>query len=64
MTRKRFIAGAKCPKCGNTDCVMYFQENNIGHIECADCGHKEAETNQQVDEAKRTNENVIGVFKP
>ncbi len=63
-TRKRFVAGAVCPKCQAMDTIMLFFENNIEKLECVECGYHESQADQQVDQAKRPNENVIGVFKP
>ena len=62
--KKRFIAGAKCPKCGKLDTVVYQMLENIGHIECVSCGHQQTEADDQVADLARTNEQVIGVFKP
>lgn len=62
--RKRFIAGAKCTNCGETDTVIYQQLENIGQVECVKCGHVEKETDGQVAEQTRENEQVIGIFKP
>lgn len=63
-TRKRFVAGAHCPKCQAMDTIMLFFENNVEKLECVQCGYHEAQTEQKVSQAKRTDESVIGVFKP
>lgn len=43
---------------------MLFFENNVEKLECVQCGYHEAQTEQKVSQAKRTDESVIGVFKP
>lgn len=43
---------------------MLFFENNLEKMECVSCGYNQSQTEQEVGEATRTNENVIGVFKP
>ena len=63
-TRKRFVAGAICPKCKSMDTIMLFFENNVEKLECVQCDYSEEQTEQQVEKAKRENESVIGVFKP
>lgn len=63
-TRKRFVAGAICPKCKSMDTIMLFFENNVEKLECVQCDYSEVQTEQQVEKAKRENESVIGVFKP
>ncbi|RDV24859.1 DNA-binding protein [Alteromonas aestuariivivens] len=63
-TKRRFIAGATCPKCKATDTIMLFFENNVEKLECVKCGYAESQTEQPVASATRQNENVIGVFKP
>lgn len=39
--KKRFIAGAKCPKCEALDRVVMFTENDHEWIECIECGYSE-----------------------
>jgi uncharacterized protein len=38
-TKRRFIAGAKCPKCELTDKIVLHQGENIYYAECVHCGH-------------------------
>ncbi|MCC2617034.1 YheV family putative metal-binding protein [Aestuariibacter halophilus] len=67
MTRKikrRFVAGATCPKCKAFDTIMLYFENNVEKLECVSCGYHQSQTDTQVQNAQRSNENVIGVFKP
>ena len=62
--RKRFIAGATCPKCKSLDTIMLYFENNVEKIRCTNCDYAESQADTQVKDATRANENVIGVFKP
>ncbi len=62
--KKRFIAGATCPKCQSMDTLMVFFENNVEKMQCVHCDYTEAQTQENVDAAIRANEDVIGVFKP
>ncbi|GAC16321.1 YheV family putative zinc ribbon protein [Aliiglaciecola lipolytica] len=63
-TKKRFVAGAICPKCKAQDTIMLFFENNVEKLACVECDYTESQVEKQVDSAKRQNEDVIGVFKP
>lgn len=36
--RKRFIAGAVCPRCGVQDRIVMFTEGSAQLRECIDCG--------------------------
>ncbi|MDX1677042.1 YheV family putative zinc ribbon protein [Arsukibacterium sp.] len=62
--KKRFIAGASCPKCHAMDTMMLFLENNVEKVECVSCGHQMVQPAEQVNKASRASEQVIGVFKP
>ena len=64
VSKKRFIAGAVCPKCQSMDSIMLFMENNVEKIQCTQCDYQETQTDKQIDSQTRDNENVIGVFKP
>lgn len=63
-TKKRFVAGATCPKCRALDTIMLYFENNVEKLECVECGYSESQTDKNVTKATRTSESVIGVFKP
>lgn len=39
--KKRFIAGAKCPKCQALDRVVLFTTADDEWIECIECGYSE-----------------------
>ncbi|MGB0898515.1 MAG: YheV family putative zinc ribbon protein [Psychrobium sp.] len=62
--KKRFIAGAKCPKCGEQDTLKLYKENDVEKIECVDCGHKQSQVDDKVAKAAVQPTEVIGVFKP
>ncbi|WP_147200097.1 YheV family putative zinc ribbon protein [Pantoea sp. MBD-2R] len=62
--RKRFIAGATCPKCQAKDTLALWKENNIDVVECVKCGHQMREADKHVRDEVRTNEQVIGIFHP
>ncbi|MEP1385081.1 MAG: YheV family putative zinc ribbon protein [Paraglaciecola sp.] len=63
-TKKRFVAGATCPKCRALDTIMLYFENNVEKLECVQCGYSESQTEKSVTQATRASESVIGVFKP
>jgi len=62
--KKRFIAGAVCPKCKAMDTMALTKENNVEKVTCVSCGEQMVQTEAQVDEVVREHEQVIGVFKP
>lgn len=62
--KRRFIAGATCPKCQALDTISLYFENNIEKLECVACGYSESQTDGKITDAKRENEDVIGIFKP
>ena len=40
-TRKRFIAGAVCPQCGETDRLVVYKEDGFNFRACVSCDFKE-----------------------
>ncbi len=40
-TKKRFIAGAVCPKCGEQDVLQMYRQDDAEYRECVDCGFKD-----------------------
>jgi len=62
--RKRFIAGATCPKCQQKDTLALWRENNVDVVECVKCGHQMREADKQVRKEVRENAQVIGIFHP
>ena len=63
-TKKRFVAGATCPKCRALDTIMLYFENNVEKLQCVKCDYAESQTDKNITKATRTSESVIGVFKP
>lgn len=64
VTRKRFIAGAVCPKCNALDTLAIWRESQVEVVECVSCNHHQRQTDQQVEQQLRQHESVIGVFQP
>lgn len=62
--KKRFIAGATCPSCKSKDTLMLYFENNVEKMSCVHCGYAESQTDEEVAKATRSEESVIGLFKP
>ncbi|ELQ6064420.1 YheV family putative metal-binding protein [Cronobacter sakazakii] len=62
--RKRFIAGAVCPKCQAQDYLAMWRENQVDIVECVKCGHQMREADKEVREKVRKDEQVIGIFHP
>ena len=63
-TKKRFIAGAKCPTCKSIDTLMLYYENNVEKLACVNCDYRETQTSPEVTKASKTSSGIIGVFKP
>lgn len=63
-TRKRFIAGAVCPKCKALDTLALWREDQVEVVECVKCGHHQRQTDKQVSQHVRQNEQMIGIFNP
>jgi uncharacterized metal-binding protein (TIGR02443 family) len=62
--RKRFIAGATCPKCKSIDSIMLYFENNVEKLQCVKCDYKDVQSATDVSAQVATAADVIGVFKP
>ncbi|WP_299795346.1 YheV family putative zinc ribbon protein [uncultured Shewanella sp.] len=60
--KRRFVAGAKCPKCKAMDSIVLFKVNGVETVECIDCDYSEQQSDGKV--AKQAGGDVIGVFKP
>ena len=41
--KRRFVAGATCPKCQELDTISLYYENNVEKLECVACGYNEVE---------------------
>jgi uncharacterized metal-binding protein (TIGR02443 family) len=40
-TKRRFVAGAVCPRCSEMDKLVVFNEEGKDYRECVACGYKE-----------------------
>ncbi|MGL4476526.1 MAG: YheV family putative zinc ribbon protein [Shewanella sp.] len=60
--KKRFVAGARCPKCQAQDSILLFKEHGIETVECTECDYRDQQTDAKV--TKQASGAVIGVFKP
>ena len=70
--KKRFIAGAVCPKCAQMDKLVIFRENEREFRECVACGFKdemlfkpaarELETRVNVTEEEKKSETQVLKF--
>ncbi|EKT61039.1 YheV family putative zinc ribbon protein [Providencia sneebia] len=63
-TRKRFIAGAICPKCKSQDTLMMWREDKIDIVECVNCGDQQRQEDSDATPHVRKQEKVIGIFTP
>ncbi len=61
--KKRFIAGATCPKCKAMDTMALTKENDVETVTCVNCGEQMSQTREHIAEEVRPNEQVIGIFK-
>lgn len=62
--KKRFIAGAICPKCKAQDTMALTKEDGVEKVTCVSCGEQMTQSEPQVEQVVRQHEQVIGVFKP
>jgi len=61
--KKRFIAGATCPKCQAMDTMALTKENNVETVTCVNCGEQMSQAQEHIAQEVRPNEQVIGIFK-
>lgn len=61
--KKRFIAGAVCPKCNTQDSLALTKEHGVEKVTCVQCGMEMTQPEAQVEPQVRQTEQVIGVFK-
>lgn len=61
--KKRFIAGATCPKCQAMDTMALTKENDVETVTCVNCGEQMSQAAEHVAQEVRLNEQVIGIFK-
>lgn len=62
--KKRFIAGAACPKCHQVDTLRWWIEHQVELVECVDCDYSEQRLPKALEKTEHANEQMIGVFKP
>jgi len=62
--KKRFIAGAVCPKCKAIDTMALTKENNVEKVTCVACGEQMTQPQAHVEKQVRSQEQIIGVFTP
>jgi uncharacterized protein len=64
--KRRFIAGAKCPKCQAMDRVVMLTSGENEWIECIDCGYEENRPTHVEQNNPPAEPDEIGViqFKP
>ncbi len=63
IVKKRFIAGAVCPKCKAIDTMMLTKENEVETVTCVNCGDQMSQPQEHVEKEVRPSEQVIGIFK-
>ncbi len=63
-SKKRFIAGAVCPKCRAMDTMALTKDMGVEKVTCVSCGEQMVQPEAQVEQQVRQAEQVIGVFKP
>lgn len=65
MAKRRFIAGAKCPKCQALDRVVMITTTEQEWIECVECDYTEHRPTELTEQVVETPDE-IGViqFKP
>ena len=64
--RRRFIAGAKCPKCEAMDRIVMLTQDDAEWIECIECGYSENRPTHvdAPDEPATPDESGVIQFKP
>ncbi|MBJ9952683.1 MULTISPECIES: YheV family putative zinc ribbon protein [unclassified Acinetobacter] len=64
--KRRFIAGAKCPKCEAMDRIVMLTQGDAEWIECIECGYAENRPTQvdAPEEAAIPDEVGVIQFKP
>ena len=59
--KKRFVAGAKCPKCKTLDSILLFKMNGVETVECVECDYSEQQADEQA--VKKATGDIIRIFK-
>jgi uncharacterized metal-binding protein (TIGR02443 family) len=71
-TKRRFVAGAVCPRCSEMDKLVVYSEDGKDYRECVACGYKdemrfkpvarELETRVNVSEGEKNAVQVINIL--
>lgn len=66
MPKRRFIAGAKCPRCQAQDCIVMFSTADEEWVECIHCDYHEHRPTADDLNQQNHHTDEIGVvrFKP
>lgn len=62
--KKRFIASAKCPACGQLDLLMLVRVNGIETVTCFACGTSLPQPEQKAKSNAALSDEIIGHFMP
>lgn len=62
--KKRFIAGATCPQCQQSDSLRWWEESQVEWVECVECGFEKQRTSNAVETSSHGQEKMIGIFQP
>lgn len=65
MLKRRFIAGAKCPRCQTLDSIVMLTTSDDEWIECIDCDYSEQRPTE-IEATTTIETDTVGVvqFKP
>lgn len=65
MLKRRFIAGAKCPRCQTQDSIVMLTSSDDEWIECIDCDYSEQRPTH-IEPVEAIETDVVGVvqFRP
>ena len=58
---KRFIAGAKCPSCGQQDTLYWSQDVSGEYIACSRCDHRKSTEELNNENANSENTKTIQI---
>ncbi|SLM64842.1 MULTISPECIES: YheV family putative zinc ribbon protein [Dickeya] len=63
-TRKRFIAGAVCPKCQTQDTLAVGREGEEDIVVCVQCGYQQSQSDAPPKATSVPAGEIIGLFRP
>lgn len=61
--KRRFVAGARCPKCQSQDCIVMLTSAEQEWIECVDCHYTEQRPTEVIAEAVHADDLGVVQFK-